>query len=35
MLYEAMTPAQWFTVFAYLAAGWVVWIVLSDYGREK
>jgi hypothetical protein len=30
-----MNFAQWFTVFAYLAAGVVVWIVLSDYGREK
>ena len=29
-----MTAAQLLTVFAYLAAGVSVWIVLSDYGRN-
>ena len=30
-----MTFAQWFTVFAYIAAVVVVWIVLSDYYRNE
>jgi hypothetical protein len=30
-----MTPAQAFTVFAYVAAAVVVWIVLSDYRRDE
>lgn len=29
-----MTPAQWLTVFAYLAAFAVVAIVLTDYRRN-
>ena len=30
-----MTPAQWLTVFAYLAAAVSVWVVITDYGRNE
>jgi hypothetical protein len=30
-----MNPAQWLTLFAYLAAAAAVVIVLTDYGRNK
>jgi hypothetical protein len=30
-----MTPAQLFTLFAYIVAAVVVWIVLTDYKREE
>jgi hypothetical protein len=30
-----MNFAQWFTVFAYIAAAVTLWIVLSDYRRDE